>query len=166
MSDPFIAEIRIFGFNFPPRNWATCDGQLLPISQHAALFSLVGTTFGGDGRTTFGLPDLRGRATMHRSSSHNWGERAGAETVALTESEMPEHTHAMQASSANATANTLDANVLARATTPLYASPGSAAALNTGAVGAGGSSQGHENMMPYRTVNFCIALTGLFPSRT
>jgi microcystin-dependent protein len=166
MSDPFIAEIRIFGFNFPPRNWAQCDGQLLLISANPALFSLLGTTYGGDGRTTFGLPDLRGRAALHPGTGFSWGQRGGEEAVTLAENEMPAHTHAMQASSANATANSVSGNVLARSTTPLYASPGTGVSLSSTAVGPGGSSQGHPNMMPFRTVNFCIALIGLFPSRS
>ena len=166
MSEPFLAEIRIFGFNFAPRNWAACDGQLLPIASNAALFSLLGTNFGGDGRTTFGLPDLRGRAALHEGPGYTLASRSGTESVVLSQSQMPAHTHVMQASSDNASANTVPGNVLARSTTPLYASPGASASLAPAAIGNGGGTVGHPNMMPFRTVNFCIALVGLFPSRS
>ncbi|MDX1734063.1 MAG: tail fiber protein [Halioglobus sp.] len=166
MSEPYLSEIRIIGFNFAPRNWALCDGQILPINQNQSLYSLLGTTYGGDGRTTFALPDLRGRVPTHFSSSNRQGTRAGEEEHALTDAEIPAHGHAMSASSANADltnpsdamyASTADAR---RAVTP-YTSPDNLATMTP----TGGTSAGHENMQPYLALNFAIALRGVFPSR-
>jgi len=165
MAEPFLAEIRLFGFNFPPRNWATCDGQLLQISQNQALFSLLGTNYGGDGRVTFALPDLRGRQAIHVGPGYVLGQKSGVESVQLGLDEMPEHTHALQASSDNAGAFAGAGNVLARSTTPLYAAPANLEPLNAAATPPAGGGQGHPNMMPFLTLNFCIALVGTFPPR-
>ena len=178
MSDPFLAEIRPFGFNFPPRGWAQCDGQILPINQNQSLFSLLGTAYGGDGRTTFGLPDLRGRVPLHRGTGFSWGQKGGLETVALTVGEMPNHTHAdgaspnelqatLRANSGAATtsnpagASLAAANVYSGDPPSVEMSPDSfqATLANTG----GGA--GHPNIPPVTTINFCIAIQGVFPSR-
>jgi microcystin-dependent protein len=166
MSEPFLAEVRIIGFNFAPRGWAFCDGQILPINQNQSLYSLLGTTYGGDGRTSFALPDLRGRAPMHVGSNRE-GSKAGEETHTLTTAEIPAHTHTMQGSS-NA-ANTTDPHDAVygvgasgrRATTP-YTSSGT---LNNMKPSSSVGGQAHNNMQPYLAVNFAIALRGLFPSR-
>jgi microcystin-dependent protein len=174
MSDPFLGEIRVFGFNFAPRNWALCNGQLVSIAQNTALFSLLGTNYGGDGRTTFGLPNLQGRAPMFWGQGPGLtnrviGEASGSTTVTLLTSQMPAHTHVPQASSANGTANTPAGNVWAKGA----AGRGSVLAFNTtpdvtmnaAAVGVAGGGGPHNNMPPYLAVNFCIALAGVFPSR-
>jgi microcystin-dependent protein len=167
MSDPFLAEVRVVGFNFAPRGYATCDGQLLPISQNSALFSLLGTTYGGDGRTTFALPDLRGRTPIHTSSSpsHALGQRAGAESVALSTTETPSHTHALQGSDDNASSPMPESRVFARATQNVYGPASSLTPLASSAVADAGSNTPHSNMQPYTVVNFIIALQGTFPSR-
>jgi microcystin-dependent protein len=173
MADPFVAEIRIVPFNFAPRGWAFCDGQLLPISQNTALFSLVGTTYGGDGRTTFALPDLRGRAPMHPGagvglSPHDLGERGGSETVALSEGELAEHSHAMTAQSGAASSKVPAGNVLAHPARGLTYAPPSAnlVPLANDALAPAGGQTAHNNMMPYLTLSFCIALQGIFPPRS
>lgn len=174
MSDQFVAEIRIFAFNFAPTGWATCDGQVLPISQNTALFSLLGTTYGGDGKTTFALPDLQGRAPMHPGqglglSLHDLGETGGSDTVTLLESEMPAHNHAIRADASDPAdvQSPSPAVVLARS------QGGSAYQTNIAglvpmaatALGPAGGSQPHNNLMPYLTFTFCIALQGVFPPR-
>jgi microcystin-dependent protein len=164
MSEPFLGEVRIYGFNFPPRSWALCDGQLLPINQNQALFSLLGTTYGGDGRTTFALPDLRGRAPMHEGSGFSLGQKAGEENHTLTAAEMPSHTHVARASANSGNSPVPTGNFLAAANN-VYRGPDNLTALHTGSVGTTGSSQAHTNLQPYLTLNFCIALAGLFPSR-
>lgn len=166
MSEPFLAEVRIVAFNFAPRGWALCDGQLLPISSNSALFSLLGTTYGGDGRTTFALPDLRGRAPMHETSGHALGQRSGAETHTLTSAELPSHDHVMNGSGDNATTGSPAGNVPARATFPAYGAPSSLTALNAAALASTGPSTPHENMQPWLALYFVIALQGLFPSRS
>ena len=183
MSEPFLAEIRIVGFNFAPRGWAFCDGQLLPINQNQSLYSLLGTTYGGDGRVTFGLPDLRGRVPIHMGNSntpgstfHSLGQRSGEENHTLSENELPAHSHSLPASGDSATSGSLTNppnanNVLAgqpRRTPPFYTTPGSNSVnMRTGSIGAsgGGSPQAHENMQPFLTIRYVIALQGLFPSR-
>ena len=174
MSEPFIAEIRIWGLNFAPRGWAFCDGQLLPIAQNTALFSLVGTYYGGDGRTTFGLPNLQGRAPMHPGngpglSTRRLWEHGGVNTVTLTEAQMPNHNHlgvnpTTPVDSEPADLSGPAGNFLAVTTgsrNRIYREP--LTAVPTGATAGGG--QAHTNMQPYLALNFCIALTGLYPSR-
>ncbi|MDH3403859.1 MAG: tail fiber protein [Acidobacteriota bacterium] len=165
MSEPFLAEIRMVGFNFAPRGWAFCDGQILPINQNQSLYSLLGTTYGGDGRTSFALPDLRGRTPIHVGDGHSLGQKTGEETHTLSAAEIPSHQHVAQASTADATAGTPSGNVLARSTSPLYAGPTGLTALNALSVSSAGGGQAHDNMMPYLALSFCIALQGLFPSR-
>jgi microcystin-dependent protein len=175
MADPFVAEIRIFPFNFAPKGWAFCDGQLMPISQNTALFSLLGTTYGGDGKVTFALPDLQGRAPMHPGqgkglSLHDLGEESGTETVTLLESEIPVHTHSLQANPSPATTPTPAAGAsIARSVggssykgTPFTPTQN----LAFQALAPTGGSLPHNNMMPYLTLNFNIALQGVFPPRT
>ena len=165
MSEPFLAEVRIVGFNFAPRGWAFCDGQILPINQNQSLYSLLGTTYGGDGRTSFALPDLRGRTPLH-FDTFGLGARAGEERVMLTEQQMPNHQHALMASSTDGDAPVPGTFVLARSVNQPYRSPTAPLQpMSTEAVASTGNSQGHENMQPYLTLNFCIAITGLFPSR-
>ncbi|WP_269580827.1 phage tail protein [Roseibium sp. Sym1] len=170
MSEPFLAEIRLIGFNFAPRGWAFCDGQILPINQNQSLYSLLGTTYGGDGRTSFALPDLRSRTPIHRSSGHSLGQKSGAETVTLTAAQIPAHTHAVKASSLAGNSNQPMGRVLAApssAANLTYRAPEAATStpMRSGTVSNAGGSQAHNNMQPYLTVNFCIALQGLFPSR-
>jgi microcystin-dependent protein len=168
MSEPFIGEIRIVGFTFPPQGWAECNGQLLPINQNTALFSLLGTTYGGDGITTFALPDLRGRVPMHQGSNgqalHIQGEIAGNETVTLSAAELPAHSHTVNASAAQYTSNRPAGKALARG--GAYAgAPDGSTTLNAATIGGGGANQPHDNLQPYLTVEFIIALFGIFPSR-
>ena len=171
MASPFLSEIRMFGFDFPPKGWAACNGQLLAIAQNQALFSLLGTTFGGNGQTNFALPNLRGRTPLHFGqgaglSNVVLGEITGAETVTLTVNEIPLHSHVPQGSSANASALSPAGNVWAKQPDGYlpYAATGGAA-MNPGALASAGGSQPHSNLQPYLVVNFCIAITGIFPSR-
>jgi microcystin-dependent protein len=173
MADPFVAEIRIFPFNFPPKGWAWCDGQLLPISQNTALFSLLGTTYGGNGKSNFALPDLQGRAPMHPGqgpglSLHDLGETGGSETVTLLESEIPAHSHVMQANAfpANVQAPS-PARALAQSTggVAYKTPPGTMTTMSPQSVGPAGGDQPHNNLMPYLTFYFNIALQGVFPPR-
>ena len=172
MSEPFIGEIIMFGGNFAPRGWAFCDGQLLTINSNQSLFSILGTTFGGDGRTTFGLPDLRGRAPVHEGtgpglSSINLGQKGGAETVNLNASELPDHNHNVQAASAAATSGDPTGNVLAQYSVAgnVYGDPNNLVAMNPAAVADTGTGQSHTNLQPFLAVSFIIALAGIFPSR-
>ncbi len=168
MSEPFLAEIRIVGFNFAPRGWAFCDGQILPINQNQSLYSLLGTNYGGDGRTSFALPDLRGRTPIHVSDSHRLAQKSGAETVTLTAAEIAAHTHTAKASSTAADSNRPPGRVLAESTgDDIYRDPEAAnmTALRSGSVANAGGGQAHNNMQPYLTLGFVIALRGLFPSR-
>ena len=168
MSEPFLAEIRIVGFNFAPRGWAFCDGQILPINQNQSLYSLLGTTYGGDGRTSFALPDLRGRSPMHVGSSngtsHTLGQKSGEETHTLAANEMPQHKHAWQAQNAAGNNPATTGNLLGQFVNG-YRDALDQASLRSGTVANVGGGQAHDNMMPYLAVNFCIALQGLFPSR-
>ncbi len=165
MAEPFLAEIRIMSFNFPPKGWAMCNGQLLPINQNQALFALLGTTYGGNGQTTFALPDLRARTAMHAGGGHVPGERAGEEAHTLAAGEMATHTHALSASSSPGNDPTPAAHVLASPLNASYGPPGSLAQMQAGTVTTTGGSQAHQNMQPFLVLNFCIALQGIFPSR-
>lgn len=166
MSEPFVGEIRPFSFGFAPRGWATCDGQLLPINQNQALFALLGTMYGGDGRTTFALPDLRGRAAMHVAQAHPQGQSAGTESVTLTVAQVPPHSHAAMASAAQGTQASPAGKFWAQDSSGnvIFSSAGNAL-LAAGAIGTEGAGQPHPNMQPYLTVSYCIALQGIFPSR-
>ena len=166
MSEPFLAEIRMVGFNFAPRGWAFCDGQILPINQNQSLYSLLGTTYGGDGRTSFALPDLRSRTPIHKSDGHGLGQKGGAETVTLTTAEQASHTHTAKASSAAGDQVLPTGRVLAQMA-DAYKDPQASAstALRSGTVANAGGGQAHNNMQPYLTLAFVIALQGLFPSR-
>ncbi|HEX8191835.1 MAG TPA: tail fiber protein [Allosphingosinicella sp.] len=172
MAEPFLSEIRMMSFNFAPKGWAQCNGQFLPINQNQALFSLLGTTYGGDGRTTFALPDLRGRVPIHEGSGHTLGEKAGTESVTISQAQMPQHIHFLQGSSANATTPLPTGGVLARGTTAVGGNPinyytsnvSNVVTMNPASVTNVGGSQPHNNMMPYLTICFCIALQGIFPS--
>ena len=171
MSDQFLAEIRIFPFNFAPTGWAFCDGQLMPISQNTALFSLLGTTYGGDGKSTFALPDMQGNAPMQPGqgqglSLRDLGEMSGVQNVTLIQTEIPVHTHNLQASNQVGTDRTPQGEVLARsAGLNLYKASGSIVQLDPKALTPAGGSLPHNNMQPYLTLNFCIALQGIFPQR-
>jgi microcystin-dependent protein len=166
MSDQFVAEIRIFPFNFPPTGWAFCDGQIMPISQNTALFSLLGTTYGGDGRVNFALPNLRGRTPIHFGVNHTLGERGGEVAHTLTAGELPTHVHTLGAIAADGTQVIPTGDLLARAAPANpYRPPTSLAAMNTATVGTTGGSQPHQNMQPYLTLSLCIALQGIFPSQ-
>ena len=172
MAEPFLGDIALFGFNFPPRGWAQCDGQILPINQNQSLYSLLGTTYGGDGRTTFALPDLRGRTPMHFGTgagltSRSQGQKFGSETTTLTEAQIPSHSHTALASTATADA----AAPLGKLPAPVapgfnvYGDANNLVAGKAGQVISNGGAVPHNNMQPSLTVNFCIALSGLFPSR-
>ena len=172
--DPFVAEIRIFPFNFPPKGWAFCDGQIMPISQNTALFSLLGTTYGGDGKSTFALPNMQGNAPMHPGqgpglSLHDLGETGGSETVSLLESEIPSHSHALMCSTTSSTKSDPTGNSITRigsGATP-YKAPGSAQVTMSGnSIAPAGGDQPHNNLQPYLTLNMCIALQGVYPPRT
>ncbi|MCA9949517.1 MAG: phage tail protein [Anaerolineales bacterium] len=170
MSEPFLAEIRMVGFNFAPRGWAFCDGQILPIMQNQSLYSLLGTTYGGDGRTSFALPDLRGRVPIHTGGSngfsHQEGQKGGEETHTLIAAEMPQHNHALVASSTDGNSSNIDNSLLAREAGGIYrADVNNPVQLKAGVVANVGGGQAHDNMQPYIAINFCIALQGLFPSR-
>ena len=164
MSNPFLAEIRIFPFNFAPKGWAFCNGQLLPINQNQALFSLLGTTYGGDGRVTFGLPDLQVRAPMHTGNGHVLGERGGEQAHTLSITELPTHTHTWGATNTAANAPNPTSNLLGAAA-EYNASATNLVAMYPGTLSTVGGSQPHANMQPYLTLNFCIALQGIFPSQ-
>jgi microcystin-dependent protein len=175
MSAPFVAEIRMFGCNFPPRGWAFCDGQLLPISQNTALFSLVGTFYGGDGKSTFGLPDLQGRTPLGQGqgsglSLRDLGEQGGAQTVTLLQTEMPSHTHRPNASTATgdqyaATSGVWSETKVLRQGKNLYAAAPATTQMSPLALTVAGASLPHNNLMPCLTLNFCIAMQGIFPPR-
>lgn len=171
MSTPYLSEIRLFSFNFAPKGWSLCNGQLLPINQNQALFALLGTTYGGDGRTTFALPNLQGRVAMHQGSGHTLGERGGEELHTLTASELPAHVHIPNGDAKAGDANTfrpqnaLPANA---APTLVYSNGGAGfqgVTMNPAMVTTVGGSQAHENRQPFLTLSYCIALQGVFPSR-
>ena len=166
MSDPFLAQIKSFGFNFPPRNWAQCDGQILPINQNQSLYSLMGTTYGGDGRTNFALPDLRGRVPVHPGSGIALGQSSGAETATLTIGNLPGHSHALNASAERADQAGPGGNALADPTRgDIYQTGAAGTALNGASIGTAGGGQSFNIRNPYLGINYCIALQGLFPPR-
>ncbi|HEX9932667.1 MAG TPA: tail fiber protein [Allosphingosinicella sp.] len=166
MADPFLAEMRIMSFNFPPRGWALCNGQPLPINQNQALFSLLGTTYGGDGRLNFALPDYRGRTPLHVGNGHFQGERGGEEMHTLSIPEMPGHLHMVTGTSNDGTVPVPAGQVPARAAPANpYIGATALAAMNANSITNTGGSQPHENRQPYLTLSFCIALQGIFPSR-
>jgi microcystin-dependent protein len=166
MSDPFLGEIKIISWNFPPKRWAFCDGQFMPINQNQALFSLLGTTYGGNGQTTFALPDFRGRAPIHFGDGFTLGQVGGEAAHTLTQSEMPQHLHISQGYSQNGDQIVPTGNTLS-VVTGLYGGAGSGnlVALNAASVTNVGGSQPHPNMMPYLVLNFIVALQGIFPSQ-
>lgn len=166
MAEPFLSEIRIMSFEFAPKGWALCNGQLLPINQNQALFSLLGTTFGGDGRVNFALPDLRGRTPIHVGSGHTLGERGGEQAHTLSIAELPEHVHVANAVSVAATDTTPTSSMLLAESTSqsLYVGPSNLVAMAPNAIANTGGSQAHLNMQPFLTLSLCIALQGIFPS--
>lgn len=168
MAEPFLSEIRMMSFSFAPKGWARCDGQLLPINQNQALFSLLGTTYGGDGRVNFALPDLRARVPIHVGQGHTLGERGGEAAHTLSVAELPTHQHQASAVAGPATTNTpANTQMLAQSTAQfLHNSANSLTAMATGTIGNTGGSQAHPNQQPYLAVGFCIALQGIFPSPT
>jgi microcystin-dependent protein len=164
--DPFLGELRIMSFNYAPSGWAMCNGQQLPINQNQALFSLLGTTYGGNGQTTFALPNLRGRVPIHMGNGHTQGESAGQEAHTVTLSEMPQHIHFANASTNNAVNTPTGTSVLARSNPQqAYGAPSSLQLMAPQSIGNAGGSQAHENRQPYLGLNVCIALQGIFPSR-
>jgi microcystin-dependent protein len=167
MGTPFLSEIKICAFNFAPQGWAFCNGQLLPISQNQALFSLLGTTYGGNGQTTFALPNLQGRAPIHTGSGHTLGEVAGQYNHTLTQAEMPAHSHFFNATTGSSTTNT-PSNAVGLSTSSgssLYGPPQNLVTMDPGALASVGGGQPHSNQSPYLVLNFCIALQGVFPSQ-
>lgn len=165
MGTPFLAEIRIMGFNFPPKGWAFCNGQFMPINQNQALFSLLGTTYGGNGQTTFALPNLQGRVPIHTGNGHTLGEVGGQEAHTVTIQEMPAHMHFLNATNSPGTASIPGGSILAGAPSNVYGAFQNIVPMGTEAVSSVGGSQPHENRQPYIVLNFCIALQGVFPSR-
>ena len=168
MAEPFLSEIRIMSFGFPPRGWALCNGQLLPINQNQALFSLLGTTYGGDGRVNFALPNLQSRTPIHMGSGHTLGERGGEQGHTLSISELPEHAHVFNTSTAAATADTPPGGSYLGQSSGvfLYGAASNLTAMAANAIGNVGGSQAALNMQPFLVLNFCIALQGIFPSQT
>jgi microcystin-dependent protein len=167
MSEPFLSEIKIMSFNFPPRGWAMCNGQLLPINQNQALFSLLGTTYGGDGRVNFALPNLQGSTPIHVGNSHTLGEKGGEQAHTLSISELPTHTHSANAANVAATSNApSNARMISQSGgANLYAAASNLQAMSPQALATVGGSQTHENKQPYLTLTFCIALQGIFPTQ-
>jgi microcystin-dependent protein len=166
MAEPFLSEIRIMSFGFAPKGWALCDGQLLPINQNQALFSLLGTTYGGDGRVNFGLPNLQGRTPIHMGSGHTLGERAGEQAHTLSISELPTHVHSVSASSSATGGNANPNGRFLGGGNNVYHAPASLTSMTPQTVASTGGSQAHLNMQPFLVLNFSIALQGIFPSQT
>ena len=170
MADPFLSEIRLFSMNFAPKSWALCNGQFLPINQNQALFSLLGTTYGGNGQTTFALPDLRGKTPLHEGNGHTLGEAGGEQAHTLTQSEMPTHTHdfstnsAVTGAAANAAVNSPAGAYWANLGKAVYSTGAPSGAMSPQTVASVGGSQAHLNMQPFLAISFCIALIGIFPS--
>jgi len=167
LAEPFLSEVRIMSFGFPPKGWALCNGQLLPINQNQALFSLLGTTFGGDGRVNFGLPNLQGNVPIHVGGGFTLGQRGGEQAHTLSIGEIPTHTHSANAANIAPTAgNPNNTRALSQsAGANLYGAANNLAAMNTAVLGTVGGSQAHLNMQPFLTLSFCIALQGIFPSQ-
>lgn len=165
MTEPFLSEIRMMSFGFPPKGWALCNGAVLPINQNQALFALLGTTFGGDGRVNFALPNLQGRVPLHVGSGHSLGERGGETAHTLNMSETPQHSHNAQGSSALGDAVAPGGGLMATRPTQTYHVATNLVALNASSLASAGGSQAHENMAPYLVMSFCIALQGVFPSQ-
>ncbi len=166
MAEPFLSEIRLMSFVFPPKGWALCNGQLLPINQNQGLFSLLGTTFGGDGRVNFGLPDLRGRTPIHVGSGHTLGERGGEQAHTLSIAEIPTHTHVAKGSSNTGSVQTATNNVLGVVPSRVYTDALALTSLSPSTLATVGGSQAHLNMQPFLILSFCVALQGIFPSAT
>jgi microcystin-dependent protein len=168
VAEPFLGEIRCFSFAFPPKGWALCDGQLLPINQNAALFSLLGTQYGGNGTTTFALPNLEGRSPVHAGGSEGYavGQQIGVETVGLSLAQVPAHSHPAYASSSAASASSPSGNLWAANGHTAWSEVAPDAQLGPGAIAVAGSSQAHDNRSPFLVLNYCVALQGIFPSRT
>jgi microcystin-dependent protein len=164
MSDPFLAEIRMMSFGYAPNGWALCDGQTLAINQNTALFSLLGTAFGGDGIRTFKLPNLQGLTPIHTGQGHKFGDTGGEANHTLSIPEMPQHVHPVQGTSTTGNVEPPANHLLAASPALIYNAPGNLTSLQPGTVGNAGGSQAHNNMQPYLTINFCIALQGIFPS--
>lgn len=165
MAEPFLAEIRIMSFGFPPKGWAMCNGQLLPINQNQALFSLLGTTYGGDGRVNFSLPNLQGKTPIHVGNGHVLGETGGEQAHTLSLTELPTHTHTATGSSMAGTAIIATGNLLSASANQLYTAPQNLAAMHAATLANVGGSQAHLNMQPFLALSFCIALQGIFPSQ-
>ena len=165
MAEPFLSEIRIMSFGFAPKGWALANGQLLPINQNQALFSLLGTTYGGDGRVNFGLPDMQGRTPIHFGAGQTLGERGGEQAHTLSISEIPTHTHAANGTNTAGTLIIAAGNLLAGSASQLYGAAQNLVAMHAGTLQNTGGSQAHLNMQPFLTLNFCIALQGIFPSQ-
>lgn len=165
MAEPFLSEIRIMSFTFAPKGWALCNGQLLPINQNQALFSLLGTTYGGDGRVNFGLPNLQGRVPMHMGQGHTLGEIGGEQGHTLSISELPLHTHMLQGTTATAAPQPIPTGAYFAPTASLYGAAAALTSLTPQTVTSVGGSQAHLNMQPFLTLSFCIALQGIFPSQ-
>jgi microcystin-dependent protein len=167
VAEPFLSEIRIMSFGFPPKGWALCDGQLLPINQNQALFSLLGTTYGGDGRVNFALPNLQGQVPIHMGGGHTLGERGGEQAHTLSISELPAHTHDLNGTASPGNLVIAAGNLLGSSPSQLYQAPdNNAAAMHPASVTGTGGSQAHLNMQPFLVLNFSIALQGIFPSQT
>ena len=164
MAEPFLSEIRIFSFNFAPKGWALCNGQFMPINQNQALFSLLGTTYGGNGQTTFALPNLQGCVPIHEGNGHTLGEKAGSSSVTISQQTMPQHVHFNQASPTAGDTPTAVGNFFAGAL-DVYRTADNLKPIRPDSVSNVGGSQAHNNMMPYLVLNFCIALQGIFPSQ-
>jgi microcystin-dependent protein len=166
MAQPYVGEIRMFGGNFAPAGWMFCSGQLLPISENDVLFQLIGTTYGGDGQTTFALPDLQGRLPVHQGNGFNLGQASGAESVTLTVQQIPVHSHAMMATNDIPTLSNPGNNLTGQAAAKFYRAGAPSVQLNAGSLSAVGGSQPHDNFQPYLCVDFIISLYGIFPSQT
>jgi microcystin-dependent protein len=165
MSEPFLSEIKIVSFNFPPKGWALCNGQFLPINRNQALFALLGTTYGGNGQTTFALPNLRGRVPVHMGNGHTLGEAAGSTSVTVNIQQMPTHMHTLNVNNGTGTATNPNGTMLAKASANTYGPANQLVTMKPVAVTNVGGSQPHNNMMPYLVLNFIIALQGIFPSQ-